>query len=100
MLARYPAVFGIPADTLYLLAVPPVIFAVYDLCCFLLVGQRLAVCLKILAALNLSYCFLSLGLAVYHRSSITAWGWGYLGLEVVVVLLLVMVEWRVERRLA
>jgi len=49
--------------------------------------------------MNLSYCFLSVGLALYHYASLTYWGWTYILLEVVIVSALASLEYRVAQSL-
>jgi hypothetical protein len=51
--------------------------------------------LKGIALMNLGYGILSLSLASLHYREITLWGWSYIILEVIVIYLLAMIEWRV-----
>jgi|GEM_PF-1767205 hypothetical protein len=61
--------------TLYVLALFPCLFGLYDLYCYLNTGKSTTRFLKGIAILNLFYCFLSLGFGLYHYKSLTYWGW-------------------------
>ncbi|MEQ9375992.1 MAG: hypothetical protein RIG68_12485 [Imperialibacter sp.] len=99
VLVKLQTLFGIPAATLYTLAAFPVIFAVYDYYCYRRVAYQLGPFLKGIALLNLLYCCLSIGLAVYHYGTITNLGWIYLLIEVLIVGLLALIEIKVAKRL-
>ncbi len=92
VLVKLEPIVGIPRPTLYLLALLPCLFAVYDFCCYHWLSDNLGVFLKGIAFLNIGYCGLSIGLAIYHHQPITYFGWAYLLIEVVVVMLLSMLE--------
>lgn len=92
VLVELEPIFGIPRPTLYWLAFLPCLFAVYDFCCYHLFSDNIGVFLKGIAFLNIGYCCLSIGLAIYHHQTITYFGWAYLLIEVVVVMLLSMLE--------
>ena len=92
VLVRLEGVFGIPRPTLYLLAAFPCIFALYDLSVYAWVRRNLERPLERIAYLNVGYCVLSLGLALYHRDVITLWGWAYILAEVSLVVALAMIE--------
>lgn len=93
VLARLDFLFGIPARHLYLLALLPLVFAACDLLFFFAAG-RTALFLRVMAVLNLSYCLLSAGFAVFHRDTMTTLGWTYLLAEWLIVALLAALEIR------
>lgn len=88
-------VFGIPRSTLYILALLPCFFAVYDAYCYQKKEEDLGPFLKGIAIMNISYCVLSIGLAIYHYQSITYFGWAYLVIEILIVMALARLELRV-----
>lgn len=95
VLVRLYNIFGIPASALYLLALVPCLFLVYDLYCYFIVKKDLGIYLKVIAIANVLYCFLSLGLAIYHRDELTVLGWGYILIEILVICVLSTIEWKV-----
>lgn len=88
VLVKLESIFGIPVPTLYFLAILPGIFAVYDFYCFFRVKENIGLFLKSIAYINISYCFISLGLVIYHYKKITYLGWTYVLLEILVVMAL------------
>ena len=87
--------FGIPLPVLYILAVFPVAFALLDWYSLgrLAAGQVRG--LRLVSLLNVGYCGLSMVLAWLHRGQLTALGWGYLTGEILLVLTIAFVEWKV-----
>lgn len=100
VLVRWESVFGIPARVLYVLAAFPVLFAVYDGYAYRRAGNRPAPYLRRIAGANWGYCLVSIGLAWFHRSTITGLGWAYLLGEIAIVIALAGLEWRVAAHLA
>ena len=95
VLVNFQSVFGIPVPTLYFLAFLPAVFALYDFFCFVGVEKNIGLFLKIIACLNIAYCFVSLVCAIYHYNTVTVLGWAYLIVEIVVVLLIAKLELKV-----
>ncbi len=95
VLVRLEAWFGIPLNTLYLLAVLPVGFALFDGYSYWWAGRHTALHLRVIAGLNLGYCCLSLALGVVHIASLTWLAWAYIIGEVVIVAGLAVVELRI-----
>lgn len=98
VLVRLEDFFGIPRSALYLLAVIPCFFAIYDLLCYFFTKQKAAHLLRIIAYANILYCCLSIGLAFYHAESITIFGWLYILGEVLIVVLLALLELKTARK--
>lgn len=92
MLVEFQSVFGIPVPTLYFLAFLPAVFAVYDFLCFVGAENNIGLILKIIGYMNIAYCCISLVCAILHYNSITAWGWAYISVEIVVVLAIAKLE--------
>jgi len=100
VLTRLVSFIGIPESTLYFLAVIPSLFAIYDFYCYLKIENKIGIFLKTIGIANLVYCCLSVGLAIYHRATITHLGWMYVLIEVMIVGLLAYVEMKVAKRLS
>lgn len=95
VLVRMERLFGIPPSALYVLAAIPIGFAIYDFICYKVVYRNYSTFLKIIAILNITYCVLSVGYAIYHSVSITLLGWAYIISEVLIVLFLARLEMKV-----
>lgn len=99
VLVKFEKLFGIPSSVLYFLATIPLFFAIYDFYCYLKRHQKTALFLKGIAVLNLVYCCVSLGLVFYHFGAITNLGWIYILIEIVIVLFLTIIEFRVGKKM-
>ena len=99
VLANFESFFGIPASTLYLLAVLPLFFALYDFYCYRKIKDQSSRFLKGIVVINLLYCGLSIGCALYHLEQITAFGWAYIVGEVLIVITLALIEFGTANRL-
>lgn len=97
ILVKLEGIFGIPLPALYLLALLPSGFALYDFYCFFRVKENIGLFLKGIAYINLSYCCISLGLAFYHYKKITYLGWTYVVLEIFMVIVLATLEFRTAK---
>lgn len=93
VLVHYEATFGIPLGTLYLLALVPCVFMVYDIVCYFFIKENVSRYLKIIACLNISYCGLSLVLVFLHSEQVLLLGWTYIIAEILIILLLAKWEW-------
>ncbi len=91
---------GIPKNTLYLLASFPILFFVYDVVCFFIVEKKMSIAIYILAIMNFLYCILSIVLALFHSVTIMPLGWIYIVLELLVLALIIIVEFKLSKRLA
>jgi len=100
VLVQLESVFGIPSTTLYVLAALAVLFAAYDFYAYRTKNiAALGKLLKGIAIINVLYCCLSIGLALYHIDAITVLGWAYVVVEVLIVVVLAVVELKVAGRL-
>lgn len=95
VLPRWEEVFGLPPWLCYGLAALPVVFALVDAYALTRSPSTHRPWLRRVAALNLSYCLLSLVLAAVHAASLTVWGWAYIVGEVLIVASLARVEYAV-----
>ena len=97
ILVRFESFIGIPARTLYILAAIPVIFALYDIYAYQQADKKGPKLLKGIAYLNLFYCLLSIGFAIFHHQQIRSAGWVYICSEIIIILVLARLELKVAR---
>ncbi|MEO1713346.1 MAG: hypothetical protein AAFU60_08435 [Bacteroidota bacterium] len=98
VLVYFQPFFGIPLSTLYLLAVIPCFFMVYDLVGYF-TNRNAHILLGRVARLNVFYCLLSLSMMFADYALITVWGWVYVLGEISIVLPLAWIEWQVVKGL-
>ena len=89
---------GMPPSTLWFLAVPAFVFALYSACCFWLVRTRWRLFLNLIALANLVYCGFTAGLIMIHYDQLTGPGVTYFTLEIGIICALVWVERRAATR--
>jgi len=99
VLVKFERYIGIPASTLYLLASLPIFFASYDFYCFRKKNANYGALLKGISIINFLYCFLSIGFSFYHLETITATGWAYILIEVLIVMFIATIEFKVAKKL-
>lgn len=99
VLVRLESIFGIPPSTLYVLAVIPLFFALFDFMSYQRSNETIAASLKGIAVLNILYCFLSISLAFYHIHTITFLGWTYILIEIFIVITLAIIEFNVAYKI-
>jgi len=95
ILPSFQTSFGMPLSTLYWLAFFPSLFVLYDLGCYFQRTKYQGKLLLIIASANFGYCILSMVLLGYHYSGLTVLGWGYFVGELIIVISLALVEWKV-----
>ena len=98
VLMRLEHIFGIPREALGYLSGLPVLFAIYDFLSYANPRQHRGSPLAYIAILNILYCIFSLGMAIYHRESLTVFGWAYLLGEIALVAALGLYEWKIARQ--
>lgn len=99
ILVRFERIFGIPASTLYFLAILPIFFAIYDFLSYRKDTIKIGRLLKGIANMNLLYCCLSIGFAIYHTNTLTILGWTYILVEISIVIPLAIIELQIANRL-
>jgi len=99
VLIRFEMFFGIPKNTLYFLAIVPCFFALYDFYWYRSKRKDINRFLIGIACANLLYCVLSIGMAFFHIEKITRYGWIYIIAEIVIIISLAVVEFRVGRKI-
>lgn len=100
ILIKFEHLFGMPPKALYVLAILPCFFAVYDFACYFLAKKNWSLFIKIIAALNLLYCCISIGYVFYHFQKLTILGHLYFVGELIIVLVLVFIEFKTASQLA
>ncbi|WP_109300025.1 hypothetical protein [Aquimarina sp. AU474] len=91
-------VIGLPVDILYFLAFFPVVFLIYDICCYVSVKKKFRKWLTGIAILNLLYCGISIWSICSHYEHLTPLGFVYFLLEITIIVVLVIVELKVASR--
>jgi hypothetical protein len=86
---------GMPAHILYLLAVAPALYLVFDAYCFFFLRHPDAKYLSAIIGANTLYCLVSAGVLIHHFDSLTGWGILYFVGELLVLLALIVYEARV-----
>ena len=99
VLVELEGILGIPANTLYILALFPVVFLIYDIYCYKTKSISVSPYLKCIAIANLLYCILSIGFTFYHYNVVTISGWAYIILEVFILVILAIIEIKVSNRI-
>ena len=97
ILVRLENIFGIPSSTLYLLATFPVLFIFFD--CYSYLNNNTSKHLKIIAVMNLLYCVLSIGLTIFHNQTISMFGWAYIIIEIIIIMILAFIQLNVSQKL-
>lgn len=97
VLARVQPLFGMPLQSLHLLAIIAIVFALYSFSSHFLLRGNWNFFLKMIALANGTYCLLTLGLMVYYSDLITWLGLTYFLGEIIIVMALVRIEWKASR---
>ncbi|KAA3633635.1 MAG: hypothetical protein DWQ02_12830 [Bacteroidetes bacterium] len=95
ILTTFEDFFGMPARVLYILAGIAAGFALYSLTYYFLNIKKWHAALRRIAIANLLYCLLTLTLVIIHFQELTVWGILYFALEILVIITLVYIEFRV-----
>jgi len=90
--------FGVSRKYLLILAGIVVFFAVYSMACHFLLRENWRPFLKVIAALNTSYCILTCFLLIGFLPDITPWGVAYFSGEILLISGLVFVELRIMKQ--
>ncbi len=92
VLTRFTEEMGIPEKMLYPLCIIALVYVVYSMVCFFLIGKNWRPFLQVIAIANIFYCLLTMGCVFFFFETITIWGWVYFGGEFMVIGSLVYVE--------
>ena len=88
---------GIPKNILYFLAIIPCFLALYSFGCYYFFPKKWNLYLKIIAVLNLLYCFLTTSLLIILIEKTTFLGVAYFIIEIVILVTLIIFELKIAR---
>lgn len=94
ILRPFQTYFGMPKDILTLLSLIALAFAVYSFCCYYFLKVNWKPFLLGISIANFLYCCLTLVLVYFFFTELTALGVAYFLAEVMVVMGLVLLEWK------
>jgi hypothetical protein len=86
---------GLPTQTLYSLALFPLVYAIYSLSCYWIIQKTKTWMLLGIVTANLIYCLISGGLIFFYEG-ITSSGRILLAAEILVILGVVIIEFKVQ----
>ena len=89
---------GMPKNVLHLLAILPIFFAIYSFSCYFFLKRDSRLFLKGIAALNLLYCCLTIGLLLLYDHKLTLLGWTYFVAELLVLAVLIFLEFKASSK--
>lgn len=94
VLSNFESTFGMPLHILIVLALIAGFFAFYSFGCYFFLKHKWKPYLLAIAVANLLYCALTLGLVIRHYEELTFWGLGYFIVELLVLIVLIVFEFR------
>ncbi|WP_373552596.1 hypothetical protein [Haliscomenobacter sp.] len=94
VLTSFEPIFGMPRNVLFGLAALACLFAIYSFWNHVRFKENWRPYLQGIAIVNLLYCGLTAALVVYFRQELTKWGLLYFLLEMLVIIALVLVEFK------
>ena len=97
-LPSFQPIFGMPSKVLYGLAALAGLFAIYSFWNYRWFKENWRPYLRGIAIVNLLYCGLTAALVIYFRQELTRWGLLYFLQEMVVIIALVMLEFKTITR--
>jgi hypothetical protein len=98
VLPSFEPIFGMPRQVLYGLAALAGLFAIYSFWNYRWFKENWRPYLRGIAIVNLLYCGLTAALVIYFREELTKLGLLYFLLEMVVIIVLVMLEFKTTAR--
>jgi hypothetical protein len=92
MMSKFEAYFGMPVTALRYLCIIATLFCLYSFACYYWVRNHWQPYLRAISIANTLYCCLTIGLIIYHYSSLTILGIAYFVAESIIICILVYVE--------
>lgn len=89
---------GIPIQTFYLLAIFPLLYCLYSFVCHFLVSQKKPWMLILIMSANLFYCLFALTILL-RLNEVTSIGHAIIAAEILVILGVILVEYKIYRSL-
>jgi hypothetical protein len=93
VLRQFQPLFGMPGDTLTVMALLACAFACYSWSCYFLVKDKWPTFLRVIMIVNALYALLSLCLVYWHFEALTVLGVTYFVLELIVLTGVIYVEY-------
>jgi hypothetical protein len=94
ILAQLEQYFGMPKKTVYLLSGIALCLFTYSIICYTFIKSNWNFFLRILIICNIIYSLVSIGLLIKYSKKITELGWIYFILELLVIGIIVIVEYK------
>ncbi|MNJ84203.1 hypothetical protein D3C87_16480 [compost metagenome] len=98
ILTTFESFFGMPKSILIPLSLIAAIFAVYSFSCYFFVKRNPQRFLRIIAFSNIIYCLVTGGMIIRVYEQLTPIGFGYFLGEIVLILSLVFLEFKVLKQ--
>ncbi len=95
ILIQFKNYFGMPREELFFLALAACFFAAYSLFCYVRTPKNWRPFLRFIAIVNLVYCCITIGLVVLFQSKLTILGMIYFILELIIIIVLVSLEFKI-----
>lgn len=93
LLTRFESFFGMPTQTLWILAIISVLISTYSMTCQFLLKSPFNALFKVIITANIAYCLLTSILIFSNLKSITLFGIAYFLGEIVIILFLAKKEY-------
>jgi hypothetical protein len=97
VLVQLEEYFGMPRKILYVLSTIAFGYASYSMYCYFFIAGNLRYLLRIIAVANSLYCLLTATLAILYYKQLSVLGIAYFIVEICVIVILVMLEWKAIR---
>jgi hypothetical protein len=91
--------FGMPIQAVHILGIIAFLYFLYSITCHFLVKRNWKPFLKIIAIANQLYCVVTILFLFSNYNSLTAPGWGYFSIEILVIFILSLFEWKISNSL-
>jgi hypothetical protein len=95
ILVKFEDSFGMPHTILYFLSLVACLFMIYSFICYFFNFKKWKPYLKTIIIANTLYCFATIGLVFYCYKSLTILGLIYFILELIVLITLIFIEYKV-----
>lgn len=96
VLPLYVDLLGMPIETLFILSILPVVYAIYSLLCYLMDPFQWKFYLRVIAIANFLYCLVTMVYLVLNLEQTTIFGELYFVLEMIVVASLATFELKIS----
>ena len=95
VLVKFYQYFLVPVEILYVLAAIALMFSIYSFYCFWVFPKRWNRYLFFIAFANCAYCLVTIGMLLLYADTITHLTYFYFILEIIIVVMLVFLEWKI-----